>query len=83
MGEPIDQPARRDARHPGTDQRHGLAAEEQAIVAGAKGTQAKGPVGHVLIVGLLTKVRAWPISRYNYWRLGDSSCKHMPTQKHS
>ncbi len=32
-GQPVDQPAGGDARHPGADQRDGLSAEEQPVVA--------------------------------------------------
>ena len=36
-GEAVDKPARRDARHPGADERDGLATEKETEVAGAQG----------------------------------------------
>ena len=38
-GQPVDQPAGRDPRHPGADQRDGLAGEEEPVVAMVQGAQ--------------------------------------------
>ena len=43
-GEPIDQPARGNARDPGADQRDALSAEEEAVVSGAERAEQ---VGHL------------------------------------
>ncbi len=43
MREPVDQPGGGDARHPGTDQRDALSAEEEAVVAVAQSAHRKLP----------------------------------------
>ena len=46
-GQPVDQPARRQPRHPRADQRNRLSGEEQPVIAGVESAQKQGGAGHL------------------------------------